>query len=78
MNLILLDVLTPFVHMVKFKFLEQFPVDHLAHPEVSSLMLFLRQFATFPFLGDWSFYLYHHDPYICYFFTSYLFLLLHI
>ena len=29
----------PFVRMVKFQFLEQFPVDHLSHPVVPSLML---------------------------------------
>ena len=31
----------PFVRMVKFKFLAQFPVDHLAHPVVPSIILFL-------------------------------------
>ena len=31
----------PFVGMVKFKFLAHFPVDHLAHPIVSSLVVFL-------------------------------------
>ena len=31
----------PFVGMVKFKFLAHFPVDHLAHPVVSSLVLLL-------------------------------------
>ena len=30
----------PFVRMVKFQFLTQFPMDHLAHPVVSSLILF--------------------------------------
>ena len=30
----------PFVHIVKFKFLAQFPVDCLAHPVISSLILF--------------------------------------
>ena len=29
------------VHMVKFQFLAQFPVNHLAHPVVSSLIFFL-------------------------------------
>ena len=32
---------TPLVGMVKSKFLAHFPVDHLAHPVVSSLVLFL-------------------------------------
>ena len=31
----------PFVRMVKFKFLAQFPVDHFAQPVESSLILFL-------------------------------------
>ena len=31
----------PFVRVVKFKILAQFPVDHLAHPVLSSLILFL-------------------------------------
>ena len=30
----------PFVRMVKFKFLAQFPVHHLVHPVVSTLILF--------------------------------------
>ena len=30
----------PFVRLVKSKFLAQFPVDHLPHPVVSSLILF--------------------------------------
>ena len=39
----------PFVGMVKFKFLAHFPVDHLAHPVVSSLVLLLSQFAAFAY-----------------------------
>ena len=31
----------PFVFIVKFEFLAQFPVDYLAHPVVSSIILFL-------------------------------------
>ena len=31
----------PFLRQVKFKLLEQFPVDHLAHPVVSILIIFL-------------------------------------
>ena len=34
--------LIPFVRMVKFILLAQFPVDHLAHPFVTSLILSLR------------------------------------
>ena len=34
----------PFVRMLKFKFLAQFPVDHLAHPIMSSLILFCTNF----------------------------------
>ena len=44
-RLILLDrflfVHIPFVRMIKLQFLTQFPMDHLAHPVVSSLLLFL-------------------------------------
>ena len=32
----------PLVCMVKFKLLAQFPVDHLPHPVVSNLILFLH------------------------------------
>ena len=39
----------PFVGMVKFKFLAQFPVDHLAYPVVSSLVLLLCQFVAFDY-----------------------------
>ena len=39
----------PFVSMVKFKFLAHLPVDHLAHPVVSSLILLLCQFAAFAY-----------------------------
>ena len=35
--------------MVKFKFLAHFPVDHLAHPVMSSLVLLLCQFAAFAY-----------------------------
>ena len=31
----------PFVRKVKFELLAQFPVDHLVHPFMSSLILFL-------------------------------------
>ena len=37
----------PFVSMVKFQFLEQFPVDHLSHPVVSNLVLFSCYLAAF-------------------------------
>ena len=37
----------PFVRMVKFNFLAQFPVDHLAYPVVSSLILIPCYFAAF-------------------------------
>ena len=43
---------TPFVGMVKFKFLEHFPVDHLANPVVSSFVLLLCQFAAFAYVID--------------------------
>ena len=40
----------PFIHMDKFQFLAQFPMDHLAHPVVSSLILFLYLFAAFAYV----------------------------
>ena len=39
-----------FGRMVKFQFLAQFSVDHLAHPVVSSFILLLRSFATFAYV----------------------------
>ena len=39
----------PFVHMVKFKLLAQFPVDHLVYPVVSSLIRFLRLVTAFAY-----------------------------
>ena len=39
----------PFVHMAKFKFLAHFPVDHLAHPVVSCLILLLCSFVAFAY-----------------------------
>ena len=73
--LILLDrgmvVLIQFFHEVKFKFLAQFPVDH---PILSSLILFLFLFCCICFLCDWSFRLYYHITYVCYFVASYLLL----
>ena len=39
----------PFVTKVKFKFLAHFPVDHLADPVVSRLILLLCLFAAFPY-----------------------------
>ena len=39
----------PFVGMVKFEILAHYPVNHLAHPVVSSLELLLCQFAAFAY-----------------------------
>ena len=39
----------PFVGMVKFKFLAHFPVDHIADPVSSRLVLLLCQFAAFAY-----------------------------
>ena len=47
-----LVVRIPFVDMVKFKFLAHFPVDHLAHLVMSSLVLLLCQFACIRLLCD--------------------------
>ena len=38
-----------FVRMGKFKLLAQFPVDHLAYPVVSSLILSLHKFTAFAY-----------------------------
>ena len=38
-----------FVGMVKYKFLARFPVDHLAHPVMSSLVLLPCQFGAFAY-----------------------------
>ena len=36
-------------NMLKFQFPVQFPVDHLCHPVVSSLVFFLYEFAGFAY-----------------------------
>ena len=41
-----------FVRMVKFQFLAQFPVDHLAYPVVSRLILILCEFTAFAYVID--------------------------
>ena len=61
----------PFVGMVKFKYLAHFPVDHLAHTVVSSLILLLCQFAAFAYYMIDCF-ICHRIAYICYFVASYL------
>ena len=45
----ILVVYIPFISMVKFHFLAQFPVDHFSHPVVSSLDLLFCQFAIFAY-----------------------------
>ena len=37
------------IYSVKFKLLAQFPVDHPAHPVMSSIVLFLCKFAAFAY-----------------------------
>ena len=53
MRFILFDgfwfVYTPFISMVKFQFIAQFPVDHFSYPVVSILTLLLRYFAIFAY-----------------------------
>ena len=39
----------PFVRMIKFLFLAQFPVDYLTHPIVFTLILFLCKVAAFAY-----------------------------
>ena len=64
----------PFGQMVKFKFLAQFPVDHLPCPVVSSLIFFFALIYCIRLLCNRSFRLYHHITNICYFVASCLFL----
>ena len=63
--------------MVTFKFLTQFPADHLSYPVVSSLILFLCWFAEYAYY-DWSLHLSHHVIYICCFVASYPFLIWYV
>ena len=44
-------LLIPLVHMVKFKFLTEFPVDHLCQTSLSAFICYIRLFC------DWSFFL---------------------
>ena len=53
----------PFVCMVKFKLFAHLPVDHLANPVVSRLVLLLCQFTAFAY-----YYYYYFTS--CEFFTS--------
>ena len=46
MRVIFWVVHIPFVCMVELKFPAHFPVDHLANPIVSRLILLLREFAA--------------------------------
>ena len=40
----------PIISIAEFQFLAQFSMDHLSHPVVSVLMLFLRKFSVFPYV----------------------------
>ena len=42
-------VYIPFVLKIKFKFLVQFPEDHLPHPVLYSLIFYLRKFTAFAY-----------------------------
>ena len=65
------------VRMIKFKLLAQFPEDKLAPPSrILFYSLFTLIYCT-RLLCDWSFRLYYHIIYICYFVASCLFLLWH-
>ena len=64
-------------YMVKFKLLAQFPVDHLTHPVVSSLILFGGLIYCIRLLCDRSFHFNYHVIYISCFVASCLFLLSH-
>ena len=56
---------------IKKKF-AQFPVDHLPHPVISSLITLFVLICCIHLLYDWSFRLYCHITYISYFVASYL------
>ena len=43
----------PFVNIVKFQFLAQFPVDHLVHLVVVRLVFPLCKFAAFTYYEVW-------------------------
>ena len=64
----------PFVCMVKFELLAQFPVDHLSIHSCLTLYIFSLIYCI-RLLCDWLFCLYHYIIYICYFITSCLFLI---
>ena len=65
----------PFVGMVKFRCLAHFPVDHLAHLVVSSLVLLLCQFAVFAyyvidgFISVTTVYIYYYYYYYYYYYS---------
>ena len=61
------------VHVVKYKFLAHFSVDHLPHLVVSSLVLFFAQVFRICLLCGWSFPLHHHITYTWNSFVNYLF-----
>ena len=65
----MLSVYIPFVRMVKFKFLPHLPVDHLAHPVVSSPILLLCQFGAFAYYVIDYYYYYYYCFCCCYYFT---------
>ena len=69
MSLILLDgfwfVPVPFYVITKFQFLVEFPVDHLSHPVMSSLILLLLYFVTFTYMIK-RFISYHYIINSCY------------
>ena len=64
----------PFVCMIKFKFIAQFPVDHLSTQSCLVLYSFVL-ICCIRLLRNWSFRLYHYIIYTWYFAAFYLFLL---
>ena len=64
----------PFVRIDKFKFLAQFPVDHLPHPVVSSLVLVFVLVCRIRLLCDSWFRPNYHMTYTCNSVASILFL----
>ena len=60
-----------FGSMVKFQFLAQFPVSHLPHPVMSSLVLFFKLVCSIRLLCNQWFRLSHHTTNICYSVVTY-------
>ena len=61
-----------FFRIFKFRFLAQFPIDHIPYPVVSTCILSLHEFAVFAFYVIDHFISITNITYNCYFVASYL------